>query len=261
MEALLLAVMLLKEPVWPWKPPANPDPMAILGEAEADTDAGQYEAALAKHVWLHYESLNANDAFTGVRLSFALEQWRKLADLYPPAMDVLLRVRNEAAAAARHPTEASSTFESFQDLGAINSHLGEDAQTVEAFKHLDADHPASAERVYDVARDVLVEAKEYTLCGKYIRSRRDWRFIRDFYEMQFDDEDDPLKSSPEMRNFAEQYLTAESGTLIALLVANGRVDEAEPIAREAKLLRDDKAFHAVIDSALAGTFPERWPPR
>ena len=36
-----------------WTPPQNPNPDEILEEARADTEAGRYEDALAKHVWLH----------------------------------------------------------------------------------------------------------------------------------------------------------------------------------------------------------------
>src|SRR5688572_11688303 len=52
-----------------WSPPANPDPHVILREAKADTQAGRYEEALAKHVWFHSHALEIEPALYGVRLS------------------------------------------------------------------------------------------------------------------------------------------------------------------------------------------------
>ena len=55
-----------------WTPPENPNPFAIMQEAVADTDAGQYEVALAKQVWYHENATKLQPAQSGIRLSFAL---------------------------------------------------------------------------------------------------------------------------------------------------------------------------------------------
>jgi hypothetical protein len=36
-----------------WTVPTDPDPQTILREAAENTRAGQYELALAKHIWFH----------------------------------------------------------------------------------------------------------------------------------------------------------------------------------------------------------------
>src|ERR1044072_6141550 len=79
-----------------WTPPEKPNPAQILQDANADTRAGQFEDALAKHLWYHRNALKHSPAQGGVRLSFALSYWHNLATKYPPAMTALKAERDEA---------------------------------------------------------------------------------------------------------------------------------------------------------------------
>jgi len=242
----------------PWKAPAHPDPHQILSEAQEDTRQGRYSVALAKHLWFHREALKVDQSFYGVRLSFALDYWKDLAQRYPPAMEALVKTRDDALKSVLEGGGAIDAFNAFHDLVALNRALGESGQTVRTFVRLDAERPELAERVFNLAQPALIRAKEYAVCGKYLKPRRSWLMARQIYEM------DKLRAEenggrPEYEDFREKSFTNEVSTLVALLVVNGREDEARALAEEAKRFREDQDFHAAIDAALNGTVPEPWP--
>jgi hypothetical protein len=100
-----------------WTPPDNPIPGRILDEAESDAANGRHKDALAKHVWFHRNALERAPAMYGVRLSFALSSWKELADEYPPALDAMKRVRDEAKTAI---LDGKAARRNFHDLSALN---------------------------------------------------------------------------------------------------------------------------------------------
>src|SRR5690349_12760080 len=172
-----------------WTPPANPDPHKILYEAEADAKAGRYEDALAKHAWFHENALKLQPALSGVRLSFALLYWRQLGASYPPALDKLKSIRDKSAERVRNaeiptnaPSDLSASHEDFNDFASINKELKESSKTKDLFLWLDTHKPVMAKNVFGLAEPSLIEAKEYSLCGRYLepdksfeRSRKQYR--------------------------------------------------------------------------------------
>ncbi|MCA9140941.1 MAG: hypothetical protein KDB00_29420 [Planctomycetales bacterium] len=114
-----------------WNPPRNPNPDAILDEAQADTQAGRYKIALAKHVWFHENSLSIEPSLYGVRLSFALSDWIELAKQYPPALSKLKEIRDKAK---ENVVAQKKVRESFHEMESINDHLGEHSKTREFFE-------------------------------------------------------------------------------------------------------------------------------
>jgi hypothetical protein len=110
-----------------WTPPENPDPTAILREAEGDTRAKRYDRALAKHVWYHDHALKFDQGQTGVRLSFALSSWLTLAEQYPPALVMLRQARDAAGQQAVAGGERLGAFAAFQEFAALNDTLDDRA--------------------------------------------------------------------------------------------------------------------------------------
>src|SRR5688500_2847422 len=56
--------------------------------------AGMYNEALTRHIWFHNHILEYDSAWAGVRLSFALHDWKKLSNKYKPAKDSLNKIRD-----------------------------------------------------------------------------------------------------------------------------------------------------------------------
>jgi len=248
--ALLLLVALPLNVSAQWKPPEKPDPSAILQEAVADTGANRYEDALAKHVWFHHEALKHAPAQYGVRLSFALSYWQKLGEVYPPAVAKLKEIRDETKQQLTK-AQGKTARDLFLDLASINQRLKEDADTKAFFTSLDKENPKLAHEVFSIARPALIESKEYKLCGKYLEPNSQLTSsIAAFHN---------VPSSKRNRDFAEKKFTHDTATLVGLLVLNDRAEEAREVATKVKKEWDDKSFHAVIDRALGGELPKRWP--
>ena len=237
-----------------WVPPATPDPQAILGEAQQDSRAGRHEIALAKFVWFHENALRLEPSLTGVRTSFALSSWLELAEKYPPAMDAMLEAREKAATDVRSGPDPRG---SFRDVAAIDRHLGREALTLELFVRLDQDRPDVAHAVYELAQRALITQQSFELAGKYIDPSSAMRQLVERYResLRLASESD----RPEHSGFAERYFAHHASTLVALLVVNGRFEEAEAVAAAAGEEIRSEAFRESLASALRGNVPEPWP--
>jgi hypothetical protein len=239
-----------------WQPPENPDPKQIRLEAQQDIRARRYELALAKLTWYHENALVYQPSQSGVRLSFAMQDWVKLADSYPPALAKLKAFRDEAVANVK---EGRKVWESFQDLVAINRTLGEQTKTRDLFVLLHSQNPQAARRVYGIAQPALIKNKEYKLCNDYLEPERDLeRMVSEFYRGK-ELAKDPKYGGQNLTNFAEKSFTNGVTTLVALLAVNGRKSEAEKVAEDAKNEWDDSKFRAKLNSALEGNVPQPWP--
>ena len=151
-----------------WTPPSDPDPDKVLSEACEDTSAGRYEDALAKHLWFHNEALRYQPSLSGVRLSFALGYWLELAEVYPPAMKELERIRHETRQEILN-SNSQKIRDLFLDFQGMNRTLQAESETTALFIQLDRDYPDRAEQVFVLALPALLKSHEHKLCGKYLK--------------------------------------------------------------------------------------------
>jgi hypothetical protein len=244
-----------------WVPPENPDPQAIMAEAKADTTAGRYEDALAKHVWYHENALQLEPSLTGVRLSFALSNWLELGEAYPPALEKMKQVRDETEQRIRNKDKVRIRFEDFHDFVALNRTLREEQRTAELFQWVDERDEEDAQRVFDVARPALIKQGEFELCGKYIEPEQDMSRIGRNYTLGLKMAKDRFGDSH--RQFVENMFLNDVTTLAALLIKNGRIDEATKVASQAEeLVQDPKLLQKLtkqLEPAMVGTVPKPWP--
>lgn len=252
--AVILLVLIGCTHTTTWVPPTNPNPQAILNEAEQDSRAGRYEVALAKFVWFHENALTIEPSLSGVRLSFALSDWYDLAQKYPPALDAMRQARGQAAAnvlAGREPRRA------FQEVAAIDQSLGQEAMTGELFETLDRDQPDVAKSVFDIAKRALVEQKAFELANKYVDPPADiTRLVQRYRE---DLQMAPEPGDPDYSQIARKSFTYNASILVATLAANGRLDEATMVADTARGEIQDAEFEQSMVAALRGVAPEPWP--
>lgn len=66
----------------------------VLREARQLVKSGQHAAALEKYIWFHDHALDFDRMLVGVRLSYAIDEWVVLGEVYPPAREALERVRD-----------------------------------------------------------------------------------------------------------------------------------------------------------------------
>lgn len=254
--ALLLALTAVQAPAQ-WTPPPAPDPSAILEEASTDVRAGRYADALAKHLWFHRNALSYRPSLYGVRLSFALSEWRELAERYSPALEALRGVRDESAARLKAGTGSRGDF---HDLSSINENLGVEKETAELFAWLDLNRPGLAKQAYGIAQRALVMTRNYALCGKYLDPAGETERM---LELHGHHERMIARSrfGEEMRAFARQSLANNAATLVALLVVNERPAEADEVMAAVLKAVPDEDLRAALGKARKGSVPAPWPPR
>lgn len=238
-----------------WFPPENPDPNRILQEARADRQAGRYAQSLAKHVWYHENALKIQPSQYGVRLSFALSDWRQLANRYPPALDSMSAFRDRAE---RRVKENKDDRAAFHDAASLNSELKDEDRTVHLFRWLDENDPTFATSVFSIARDTLIEQQEFELCGKYVGDADSFRSELDQFEemtaqiQQYGDAD----SVDRMVTSQRQYMVYSMSNDIATLVRIGRSDDAVEAGNLLLGELSEPILRQMIERAMGGEFPD-----
>ncbi|QDS99375.1 hypothetical protein [Adhaeretor mobilis] len=241
-----------------WSPPKNPDPHAILNEAREDVRARRYAEALAKHKWFHENALDFQQSLYGVRLSFALSDWRELADKYEPALVALRETRDKARKLVLTKDKTVNTrFHYFHDFESINEKLNESKETVLLFQAIDKDKQEQklAARIFSVAQPALLKSKQYKLCRKYIEPEKDLAHIKQMYDLNQKFAEEQQLGDRHL-DYAQETLSRDCSTLVAMLALNKEPELAEKLAEEAKKFWDDQKFHQAIDEAKKGKLPK-----
>jgi len=108
--------------------PPRYNPETVRNEADRLEKEGRYDEALERRIWYHNNILQYDKSERGVRLSFALGDWVDLAEQFPPAMEALTTVRDEAARRAlkgrrwRQPNKQQ--LQDARDVISIDKSLG-----------------------------------------------------------------------------------------------------------------------------------------
>ena len=117
------------------------DMQAYLNQTRERVREGRYQEALERMLWFHHNALTYMPSMAGVRLSFALADWKRLADEYKPALDSMIATRSESERQFfRNPGDRRH----FLDVRAFNRVLGEEHRTLEIFDRLATEHPEAA---------------------------------------------------------------------------------------------------------------------
>ncbi len=208
------------------------DPQTVLDEARELADQGRYEEALQRRVWFHQHALEHDCAWYGVRLSFALSDWVRLGEQYPPARQALVDIRDRTAAKAR---AGDWSRELFHDVAAINGFLGDEGETAGLFLDLHRADPTRAGRVYRDAETGLVARGLYAVCAAHLPDA-----LGRLEELQVGRRDSlshtvgfPADEARRYRDVVERRFAEKVGRLLEILAAVGRADEGEQVRASA----------------------------
>ena len=141
------------------------DPGERLQKGEEAARQGRYQEALDEYVWFHENALEHDDAYYGVRLSFALASWVLLANEYPPALTRLREVRDTKASLLR---TGDGNREHFHDVEAINRRLGESLGTYQLFVDIESARPELASACSSIARAAMIAARDFLRARRYM---------------------------------------------------------------------------------------------
>ena len=126
---------------------------------------GQYEDALADLIWCHDNAVLEPRARSGVWRSYALYDWLRLGELYPPAMDALHNVRDHKAAGL---LDGRLDRSAFQDVAAIDDVLEMSQNTCALYRQLMDVQPDLARACAQSALPSIVAAQDYQLAAQLI---------------------------------------------------------------------------------------------
>ena len=133
---------------------------ARLEAAMAAARRGDHERALREYRWFHEHALDHDPSYCGVRLSFALAAWVDLAEAYPPARAALIQIRD---AKARRLLRGEGDRATFEDVEAINGHLGDPRATYDLFRRLREVQPGAADACADLAWETAATFDDFAL--------------------------------------------------------------------------------------------------
>lgn len=243
-----------------WQPPDNPDPIEIKRSIRDDLAKGRYEVALAKHVWFHDNSLRLQPSLTGVRLSFALSDWLKLGEVYPPALDKMKAIRDDLETKMRNKDRVRVRFEDFHEYVALNQTLRQEKRSAELFEWLSESDPEDAARLFGVAQPALIQQQKYDLYATFVDPENDIpKIIRNYHQNL----EMSKRFGDSHTKYTENKFVNEAATLVAILVHTNRNDEATQAAGKLEAAIEDaryrKRVQRELKPALDGTIPNPWP--
>lgn len=214
-----------------------------LSQTETLARQGKHAEALERFIWFHENVLQHDESMSGVRLSFALIYWDKLAEKYPPARNAMLEIRDRTT---RRLLESGGNFTLFQEAAALNRTLKDDAGTIHLFEELEKAYPKEASTYWIVAKDYVIAAKRYDIASRYIKDlEQEFRRIRQRYEEDLELADDP-RLGPDFKTYTQNHLTESVLQLIEVALATDRRKEAESIQQQALAVRDDMRIREAI---------------
>jgi len=222
------------------------DMQKYLSDTQKMARQGKHQEALERFLWFHDHALEHEPAMYGVRLSFALDYWKSLADVYPPAKSALVETRDHKEETVLNQEGNAALF---HDVVALNRTLGEDERTVELFETIDRDSPDTARQYWDVAKDAVIEAMRYDLVRKYIGNpSREFIKVKAMYDHDTTLYDDPRIGGDQFKAYNENNLVEESLKLIKVALALDDMQAAKDIQK--------KALTVVQDYRLRDAVPE-----
>lgn len=134
-----------------------------LSNARACIADGRFAEALLDLIWFHENALSEDPAWSGVRRSYALDDWVRLGKAYPPARAALEDTRDrKAEALLRGDLDRSA----FRDVAAIDRYLDATSRTYSLYRMLLNEQPELAKACALDALPSIIAAEDYQLAAQ-----------------------------------------------------------------------------------------------
>jgi len=149
------------------------DPDTVLNEATELVKKGALDQANDKFQWCFENGQRLDPAWNGVRLSFLLSYWVDLGKTYPKAMEKIIEIRDKKAEEIKNGHYSADVF---QELAALNDHLGEKQKTISLYKFIYEKNQIKlfCGQVFEIVCDDLMDMGEYEIVNRFLKSPVDW---------------------------------------------------------------------------------------
>ena len=218
------------------------DMQKYLSDTQDMVRDGKYPQALDRFLWFHENALKRDPAMSGVRLSFALSDWKQLGDAYPPAKTALVETRNRES----RQFYADKNLQAFIDAAAINRELDEEPKTIEMFQWADVAAPDLAKQCWRWAKPAILNAKRYDLAGRYIGNPvREFDVVKEMYDMMANRGAGAIGGAT-LKQMQEDRFVEQCLQLIDLSLALDEPKAAKEIQEKALAVVDDRRLRKAI---------------
>jgi len=141
------------------------NPRKYLNEARAASKSKDYAKALSRYEYFFDHALDDDRAsFYGVRLSYCLDEWAELGEVYPLAKERLIQRRDGCLDLLIQEKDP----EFFHDYIAICGYLKCSNLPIEAFKNLHLENEELASEIVRFIWDDLVSNSLWEVCLHYL---------------------------------------------------------------------------------------------
>jgi hypothetical protein len=251
--AVPLLAMCLGASAWAWSPPEKPNVDQILNEARQDQEAKRFEDAAAKHRWYHGNVLQFEQSHGGVRLSFALSDWHRLARVYPPALRDMQDARDKAIARVRDGSYGVT--DAMGDLVALNEQLEDAKSTADLAAWLDANRPSDARRFASQTLAALVKVGSFDLAAKHLDLEAVLRQAESHHAALNDSRYRSKEDVEASRSGTNRYIDWQFAPTILTLVKAGKHNEAQAAVQRLRKILGSGAVTHLSNDALRGFAP------
>ena len=197
-----------------------------------------YSTALERFKWFFDHALEYQPSMSGVRNSFALSDWKKLADKYPPALEALKSRRDSLTTMAK----IQGSSDAFNDVKCINSVLKEDKKSVELFEYIISQNRFESERFYNYIEEELFNFERYDLIREFIGDPMEYFFnIVDWHKQITE-----MSKQENLNSFHEKQFARKSIGLINYCLYINDLNLAMTIQDEALKIVDNKGIRDAI---------------
>lgn len=209
---------------------------------------GNYPEALKRYVWYHEHALEHDRSVYATRLSFALYYWKSLADIYPPALKAFKEMRDQKTKMLVDndgSRELSTDRELFDDVTALNKHLGDTSKNVALFKFLFISQRKLADQCWIAIKEDLFATSEFAILRNYIHDP-----LEEFYVIKRNYLDDikylRITKDTELLQSVSDDFVKNCMLLMKFSVTYFDKNTAITIQRKALEIVDDPALHTAI---------------
>lgn len=201
-------------------------------ETKALINSRKYPEALERCLWFHNHALEKAPSMSGVRLSFALSDWKKLGDVYPPALKAMMDVRDKKTTQVIEGDKETSNL--FKDVVALNRTLGVPKKSVILFETILKTNPTLAKRSWYLIKNTLFDEKRYDLIKDFIGNPlSEYSVVFENYKRDTTMFSKMKVSQAQLKSFAENKFVESSLQLIDFSFAMKDNDSAKEIQQKA----------------------------
>jgi hypothetical protein len=205
---------------------------------------GKYTEALERHIWFYNNALQYQKSMSGVRNSFALSDWKKLGEVYPPAKKALLEIRDTKT---KEIAANGGSTELFQDVSAINRTLGRESETIQLFEGLMKTSPELAKRSWIIVKDATFAAKRYDIIQQYIGNPiREFTVIEEHYKRITASTARFTTGKESMKAYNENSFVEKTLQLIDFAIVNKDTKSAKEIKEKALAVVKDYRLEKLV---------------